>query len=93
MSRQQNFVEKGVIKKWSHPSDSNRRPFDYESNALPTELGWLLVSRKEINNFRGGLDFQSKIAAKANFRIYVCAAGGVKQCALRQLGLASISRA
>ena len=26
---------------WSHPSDLNRRPFDYESNALPTELGWL----------------------------------------------------
>src|SRR5208282_5602193 len=26
---------------WSHPSDSNRRPADYESAALPTELGWL----------------------------------------------------
>jgi hypothetical protein len=25
---------------WSHPSDSNRRPADYESAALPTELGW-----------------------------------------------------
>jgi hypothetical protein len=24
----------------SHPSDSNRRPADYESAALPTELGW-----------------------------------------------------
>ena len=26
---------------WSHPPDSNRRPTDYESVALPTELGWL----------------------------------------------------
>ena len=25
---------------WSHPSDSNRRPADYESAALPAELGW-----------------------------------------------------
>ncbi len=28
-------------KDWSHPPDSNRRPTDYESVALPTELGWL----------------------------------------------------
>ena len=27
-------------KKWSHPPGSNRRPADYESAALPTELGW-----------------------------------------------------
>src|SRR6185369_8203712 len=26
---------------WSHPPGSNRRPADYESAALPTELGWL----------------------------------------------------
>lgn len=32
--------------KWSHPADSNRRPPDYESGALPAELGWL----KDINN-------------------------------------------
>ncbi len=25
----------------SHPPESNRRPTDYESVALPTELGWL----------------------------------------------------
>ena len=25
---------------WSHPPESNRRPTDYESVALPTELGW-----------------------------------------------------
>jgi hypothetical protein len=28
-------------KNWSHPPDLNRRPADYESAALPTELGWL----------------------------------------------------
>src|SRR5262249_37630510 len=27
-------------KYWSHPPESNRRPTDYESVALPTELGW-----------------------------------------------------
>src|SRR2546423_3929124 len=26
------------LKLWSHLPGSNRRPFDYESNALPTEL-------------------------------------------------------
>lgn len=26
--------------KWSHPWESNPRPTDYESVALPTELGW-----------------------------------------------------
>jgi hypothetical protein len=25
---------------WSHPPGLNRRPADYESAALPTELGW-----------------------------------------------------
>ena len=29
-----------LVKKWSHPPESNRRPTDYESVALPTELGW-----------------------------------------------------
>ena len=28
---------------WSHPPGSNWRPADYESAALPTELGWLSV--------------------------------------------------
>src|ERR1035438_8841566 len=28
---------------WSHPPGLNRRPADYESAALPTELGWLVV--------------------------------------------------
>jgi hypothetical protein len=31
---------KGILN-WSHPPGSNRRPADYESAALPTELGWL----------------------------------------------------
>ena len=30
-----------LLKNWSHPPESNRRPTDYESVALPTELGWL----------------------------------------------------
>ena len=29
--------------KRSHPPGSNRRPADYESAALPTELGWLAL--------------------------------------------------
>ena len=29
-----------IINEGSHLSESNRRPFDYESNALPTELRW-----------------------------------------------------
>ena len=29
-----------ALKTWSHPPGSNRRPADYESAALPTELGW-----------------------------------------------------
>jgi hypothetical protein len=28
-------------KLWSHPPGLNRRPTDYESVALPAELGWL----------------------------------------------------
>lgn len=28
------------LRTWSHPPESNRRPTDYESVALPTELGW-----------------------------------------------------
>ncbi len=30
-----------LLKNWSHPPGSNRRPADYESAALPTELRWL----------------------------------------------------
>ena len=32
------------MKTWSHPPGSNRRPADYESAALPTELGWPIVN-------------------------------------------------
>ncbi len=38
----------GHLKIWSHPPESNWRPTDYESVALPTELGWLIC---EINRF------------------------------------------
>src|SRR5215831_4718004 len=34
----------------SHPSESNRRPTDYESVALPTELGW---HTRKINHLQG----------------------------------------
>src|SRR5438094_6405550 len=33
---------KQLIIRWSHPPGSNRRPADYESAALPAELGWLV---------------------------------------------------
>src|ERR1700722_19209149 len=39
---------------WSHPPGSNRRPADYESAALPTELGWpvrlILTTCSEFGN-------------------------------------------
>ena len=39
----------------SHPSESNRRPTDYESVALPTELGW------RSNFFAGIKENESKV--------------------------------
>src|ERR1035438_5225285 len=42
-----------LLKGWSHPPGSNRRPADYESAALPTELGWLdfyLYSMKRLRH-------------------------------------------
>src|SRR5262249_3578387 len=35
-------ASKLLILNWSHPPGLNRRPADYESAALPTELGWLV---------------------------------------------------
>jgi hypothetical protein len=29
-----------AVQRWSHPSESNRQPSDYKSDALPVELGW-----------------------------------------------------
>jgi hypothetical protein len=29
-----------LLNTWSHPPELNRRPADYESAALPAELGW-----------------------------------------------------
>ena len=37
------------MKIWSHPPGLNRRPTDYESVALPAELGWLAFC---YNNLR-----------------------------------------
>ena len=39
MGNPNGIVSKSLII-WSHPPGSNRRPADYESAALPTELGW-----------------------------------------------------
>ena len=51
-----------VEKNWSHPPDSNRRPTDYESVALPTELGWLTTRRKtEFRCERGQKEFAGYI--------------------------------
>src|ERR1043165_7447443 len=33
---------------WSHPPGLNRRPADYESAALPAELGWLLTRSYQL---------------------------------------------
>ncbi len=40
-----------LMKRWSHPPGLNRRPADYESAALPTELGWPVFV---LNNLRPG---------------------------------------
>ncbi len=39
------LIPVSCCKKWSHPWDSNPRPFDYESNALSAELGWQIFCR------------------------------------------------
>ena len=36
--------------KWSQLSDSNRRPTDYKSIALPTELSWRLYFSENSQN-------------------------------------------
>ena len=36
------IYSKKRIKKWSQLPESNRRPGDYKSTALPTELSWHL---------------------------------------------------
>ena len=38
-----------IVLEWSHPPGSNRRPADYESAALPTELGWLDLWFDQVN--------------------------------------------
>ena len=56
-----------LLKFWSHPPGSNRRPADYESAALPTELGWL-----SLNNLRG-VGLRAQLSGQAlsprNFQI------------------------
>ncbi len=36
------------FKVWSHLPDSNRRPADYKSAALPTELKWHYGQRESV---------------------------------------------
>jgi hypothetical protein len=52
MPARNRVADKNAAKKlilfWSHPPGSNRRPADYESAALPAELGWPVIS----HNFR-----------------------------------------
>ena len=45
-----------VEKLWSHPPESNRRPTDYESVALPTELGWLIQSNQGLSRILRGVE-------------------------------------
>jgi hypothetical protein len=52
---------------WSHPPGSNRRPADYESAALPTELGWptSAVARVRAGTVRREEDLILNIAQPA----------------------------
>jgi hypothetical protein len=47
---------------WSHPPGSNRRPADYESAALPTELGWLAFTMSDLR----GVSAESWIQFESN---------------------------
>ena len=56
---------------WSRPSESNRRPFDYESNALPTELGRLVLipEKAELQNIRFGDGDVKQLPRRAALRL------------------------
>ena len=47
MGNLEDYVAKRIIL-WSHPPGSNRRPADYESAALPAELGWPVLSFNDL---------------------------------------------
>src|SRR5690348_15829708 len=52
-----------IVLEWSHPPGSNRRPADYESAALPTELGWpgelfSRITRAAVKTFRQRADIR-----------------------------------
>lgn len=44
---------------WSHPSESNRQPSDYKSDALPVELGWRRFARHSIPGLGINVQFAS----------------------------------
>lgn len=52
---------------WSHLPESNRRPFHYEWNALPTELRWPACSVRRANiHFTAQWCFLANCAASAS---------------------------
>ena len=61
---------------WSHPSESNRRPADYESAALPTELGWRGDALAGINEGQGKVNrVASALSCGARQRLARCPGG------------------
>lgn len=60
---------------WSRPSDLNRRPFDYESNALPTELG----RRDDMAFLMAKIGTKQKNQTRPKLKIYVSGGAGVKE--------------
>ena len=52
---------------WSHPPGSNRRPADYESAALPTELGWPLCVFNKWQRVARGSRIQSDSIGRSTF--------------------------
>ncbi len=56
------------LRKWSQQPDSNRRPDDYKSTALPTELCWRIL---EGGTFRAGHHTRSRFVLAKKFPIFV----------------------
>src|SRR3982074_2463136 len=54
---------------WSHPPGSNRRPADYESAALPTELGW--PSSMNDNNLKYSWAIPAEAEAWLSYRFTI----------------------
>jgi hypothetical protein len=61
----------------SHLPESNQRPTDYKSVALPTELKWLTMLNKELTRFIGMAKVDNKIIFANFFELLI--AGNVKR--------------